>query len=245
MTWSDIESGRTDEQVIELLEDQRDLLIAVATGTAIATELDRDYSRRRRAISSELERRRIQNPLRWPDLRQFWASVAAPAMTTYRQRREHIHGLVGPIIEKLERSRSGHALEDWGETQDGWSELDARIDSLRNELVAGEDLDDWQDVGRRAREIAIDLANLVYAPEMTPKAEPPLHGSNAKGKLEAYLQAKVPGAQNDELRKAVRASWDLANKVTHGSIRRHHAFAAAQATVMLVRTIAVIEDELS
>ncbi len=93
--------------------------------------------------------------------------------------------------------------------------------------------------------IAIDLANLVYRPDMTPEGEPALHGSNAKGKLEAYLQTKVPGPQNDELRKAVRASWDLANKVTHGSIRRHHAFAAAQATVMLVRTVAAIEAEVS
>ncbi len=78
MTFSRPESEPTDEQLIELIEDQRDLLIAVATGTSITPELDREYSRRRRIITAELERRRVQNPLRWPDLRQFWASVAAP-----------------------------------------------------------------------------------------------------------------------------------------------------------------------
>jgi hypothetical protein len=59
------EPEQTEEQLIELLEDQRDLLFAVATGTSITPELGREYARRRRAISA--------NPLRWPDLRQFWA----------------------------------------------------------------------------------------------------------------------------------------------------------------------------
>lgn len=239
------EPERTDEQLIELVEDQRDLLIAVATGTSITAELDGEYTRRRRTIAAELERRQISNPLRWPDLRQFWASVAAPAMTTYRQRREHIHGLVGPLIERLERSRSGAAVEDWGETHDDWAELDQRIDALRRELVGGEELDDWQDVGRRAREILIDLANLLYRSEMAPENEEPPQGSNAKAKLNAYLNARVPGPQNAELRAAIRSAWDLANKVTHGSVTRHHAFAAAQATLMVVRTLAVIEADVS
>ena len=165
-------------------------------------------------------------------------------MTTYRERREHIHGVVGLIIERLERSRSGVAVEDWGETQDRWADLDQRIDGLRRELVSGEELDDWQDVGRRAREIMIDLATLVYRPEMLPVTEMPPQGSNAKVKLDAYLNAKVPGPQNAELRAAVRSAWDLANKVTHGSSTRRHAFAAAQAMVMIVRTVAVIESEV-
>jgi hypothetical protein len=166
-------------------------------------------------------------------------------MTTYRERREHIHGVVGPIIERLERSRSGAAIEDWGETHEGWADLDDRIDSLRRELVAGEQLDDWQDVSRRVREITIELANLVYRPEMTAATERPLHGSDAKAKLEAYLNTKMTGPQNAELRAAIRSAWDLANKVTHGTSRRHHAFAAAQATLMIVRTVAAIEAEVS
>ncbi len=165
-------------------------------------------------------------------------------MTTYRERREHIHGLVGPLVEWLERARSGATLEDWGATHEAWDGLDGRIDGLRRELVSGEEMDDWQDVGRRAREIVIDLANLVYRPEMTSSDEPAPQQSNAKAKLDAYLNAKVPGSQNAELRAAVRSAWDLANKVTHGSSTHHHAFAAAQATLMVVRTVAVIEADV-
>src|SRR4051812_28737499 len=117
---------RSDEELIQLVEDQRDLILAIATGTSITPDLDLEYARRRRQIADELDRRRIANPLRWRDLREFWSSVAAPRMTTYRERREHIHGLVTPMIERLERSRSGIATEDWAETHEGWEALDDR-----------------------------------------------------------------------------------------------------------------------
>ncbi len=42
MSTFDEAERRTDEEVIELVEDQRDLLIAVATGTSITPALDRD-----------------------------------------------------------------------------------------------------------------------------------------------------------------------------------------------------------
>lgn len=66
-------------------------------------------------------------------------------------------------------------------------------------------------------------------------------GSNAKAKRDAYLASAVSGANDDELRTAVRAVWDLANKVTHGASQRHQAFAAAQVALMIVRTVGAIE----
>ncbi|HUP70320.1 MAG TPA: hypothetical protein VM142_10960 [Acidimicrobiales bacterium] len=94
----------------------------------------------------------------------------------------------------------------WGATHEAWDGLDGRIDGLRRELVSGEEMDDWQDVGRRAREIVIDLANLVYRPEMTSSDEPAPQRSNAKAKMDGYLNPKVPGPQNAELRAAVRSA---------------------------------------
>jgi hypothetical protein len=50
----------------------------------------------------------------------------------------------------------------------------------------------------------------------------------------------------EELRRLVRAAWDLSQKLTHGRLGSIEAFAAAQATVLLVRTLqqlSATEDE--
>jgi hypothetical protein len=45
------------------------------------------------------------------------------------------------------------------------------------------------------------------------------------------------GPAREELRRLVRDAWDLAQKVTHGDVQAVDAFAAAQATVLVVRTL--------
>jgi len=41
----------------------------------------------------------------------------------------------------------------------------------------------------------------------------------------------------------IRAAWELAQTVTHGDIDRVEAFAAAQATVLVVRTLQALAVE--
>lgn len=67
--------------------------------------------------------------------------------------------------------------------------------------------------------------------QVAPKA------ADAKAWLDLFLAEKGPGATRQELRRLVRDAWDLAQKVTHGDLGRIDAFAAAQATVLVVRTL--------
>ena len=55
--------------------------------------------------------------------------------------------------------------------------------------------------------------------------------------IDLFLAANVGGSGRDALRRLVRVAWDLAQTVTHGDIERVDAFAAAQATVLVVRTL--------
>ncbi|WP_031265495.1 hypothetical protein, partial [Dietzia sp. UCD-THP] len=52
-----------------------------------------------------------------------------------------------------------------------------------------------------------------------------------------FLDSRACGRDRSELRALMRKTWDLAQKVTHGDIDDVDSFAAAQATVLLVRTI--------
>ncbi|HEV8277116.1 MAG TPA: hypothetical protein VGQ26_15690 [Streptosporangiaceae bacterium] len=51
------------------------------------------------------------------------------------------------------------------------------------------------------------------------------------------------GIHRADLRRLARATWDLAQKVTHGNLGRIEAFAAAQATVLVVRTLQALAAE--
>ena len=118
-----------------------------------------------------------------------------------------------------------------------WADLDSRVAGLSSELIGAASRDDIQDVGRRAREILIDCARLIADPALVPEGQPIPKSADAKAWLDLFLAARAGGSTREELRRLVRAAWELAQKVTHGGLGRVDAFAAAQATVLVVRTL--------
>ena len=51
------------------------------------------------------------------------------------------------------------------------------------------------------------------------------------------MKNHAAGRSHRELRAFTPVAWDLAQKVTHGDIGRADAYAAAQATVLIVRSL--------
>lgn len=113
--------------------------------------------------------------------------------------------------------------------------IDARVRGLIEEYTGAQDKDTWQDVGRRSREILIDLGKLIADPTFVPEGQEPPRGADARAWFDRFLDYQVSGRDRAELRALMRKTWDLAQKVTHGDIDDVAAFAAAQATVLLVR----------
>ena len=117
------------------------------------------------------------------------------------------------------------------------------MNGLKDEIDTAADLDGFQDVGRRCREILKDAANLVFTEAMVPDGEDAPGRDDAKTRIDLYLQAQVPGRSHRDLRRLMRQAYDLANTVTHSSSAdRPMAFAAAQATVLIVRTLQEIDS---
>jgi len=85
--------------------------------------------------------------------------------------------------------------------------------------------------------VLIAVARLLANPALIPDGESTPKAADAKGWLDLFLNAHAGGRARAELRGLMRATWDLAQKVTHDDLGRVEAFAAAQATVLLVRTL--------
>lgn len=226
----------TVDGLVQELERQAALLTAVATGGPAINNVMREHQDRRRRLVGALERRGLEYPFPWQDLWQ-WYGYWSANFGTYALRRAMIRDLVAPVIEALEGQRSGLVLSDPGGGPLTWTELDARLAGLAAELERATSRDDLQDVGRRAREILIDCGKLLADPSLVPADQGAPKAGDAKRWLELFLTARAAGSNRDELRRLVRATWDLAQTVTHGDIGRIEAFAAAQATVLVVRTV--------
>jgi hypothetical protein len=236
----------TVDALIDELELQAALLIAVATDGGVDVRdkrAQRQYRDRRRRLVNALDERGLAYPFTWQDLSQWHGHWRAKGLRTYHQREVTIQELVDPTIEALEQQGSSLQVSDPGSGPLEWADLDARLDDLRDELNGAISRDDLQDVGRRSREILIECAQLLADPSLVPDGEASPKDADAKAWLNLFLTAYASGSHRDELRRFIRATWELAQTVTHGDIDRVEAFAAAQATVLIVRTLQALAAE--
>jgi hypothetical protein len=228
----------TVDGLIEGLERQARLLIAVATGGPRIEDVQWQYQQRRQSLLQALSRRSVPYPFPWSDLWDWYGDWSGGTLPNYFSRRQRVRRLIEPALDALERQRSSLALADPGSGAAGtWPDLDARVAGLAVELADAASLDDLQDVGRRAREVLVDCARLLADPALVPPDTPAPKAGDAKAWLDLFLADRASGQTREELRRLVRAAWELAQKVTHADIDRVDAYAAAQATVLVVRTL--------
>lgn len=146
-------------------------------------------------------------------------------------------------LTALDHLTSPKGILDAGPRSTDWPEIEARVRELGLVLERAHTLDEIQDVGRRCREIVNDLADVVLA-----SAHPPIpadsFGSDRKAKLAAFLERAAIGPSSADLRRMVRVTYDLSNRVTHSSHgSRAEAVAAAHSAVLLVRTFRELARE--
>ena len=231
------------DRAIHLIRSQAALLVTTATGGPRIDTVEADYQDNRQQLARVLPRLNLEDPFPWKTLWE-WHGFYSGNFAQYSERRQYVGSLAQPVLDQLEQLKTSGSVTDWGkeEAQETWESIDKRLADAKRELDDANDLDGWQDVGRRCREIIIAAANLVFDESMIPEGQDPPKGSDAKRKIELYLQAKVPGSSHEDLRNLMKSALRLAHTVTHSeSIDGIDAFAAAQATVLLVRCLQRIE----
>jgi hypothetical protein len=144
---------------------------------------------------------------------------------------------VAGYLAVLDHLTAPKGILDAGPRVSDWPALESRLHEIGPLLERAQTLDEIQDIGRRCREIVGDLADVALAAAKPAIASEPF-GSDRKAKLNAFLEQAASGSSLADLRRLVVATYDLSNTVTHSSRgSRAEAVAAAQATVLLVRTI--------
>ena len=115
----------------ELVEVQRDTVMAIATGSPIDSQRA-GYRSRLTRLQAALHSSGLPIPFRWPDADHVWAW--AKRWATYDERRSEVDKLITPLLDQLDTLERSGRVDDWGGSHDGWAELEQRVLGLRNEM---------------------------------------------------------------------------------------------------------------
>jgi hypothetical protein len=231
----------SDDDLIQILEKQRSLMIAVATGGPRIDSVREEYREAYLAADAALRERNIENVNPYPDLWEWYGRWSSGDLPSYQSRRQFVSDIFNPLITQIRNRAAGRPSEALEEPT-GWPKVDRTIGEIRKRLAEARTAEQFQAVGLLCRESLISLAQAVY----NPLSHPTLDGvrasnTDAKRMLEAYIAAELPGSGNEVARKHARAGYELAVELQHRRTADfRQAALCAEATAAVVNAIAII-----
>lgn len=226
----------TDEELLAAIETLRQTLTEVATGGARIQEVNAQYQRNYALVSAELTRRRIQNPIMFGSLWDWYGRWSSGDLPTYQSRRIFLSALINPLVNRI---RTGIAEEH---IPTGWDRVDRCVDEFRERLASAQNEEQYQAVGLLGRECLISLAQAVYVRDM----HPPLDDiepsqTDAKRMLEAYIAVELGGNANEAARRHAKSALDFANAIQHSRTASfRQAALCVEATTAVVNIVAIV-----
>lgn len=231
----------TDEELTQLLEKQRSLMIAVATGGPRIDNMNAEYRETYMAADVGLRERSLENPNPYSDLWEWYGRWSSGDLPSYQSRRQFVSDIFNPAINRIRNRATGRLSED-SDAPTGWPKVDRTIGEMRKRLAEARTEEQFQAVGLLCREALISLAQAVYDPEkhhLLDGVQP--SSTDAKRMLEAYISTELRGSENEVARKHARAAYDLAVELQHRRTANfRQAALCAEATAATVNVIAII-----
>lgn len=230
------------KRLIEAVEAQKALMIAVATGGPRIRDVNMEYVERREQIREHLVTLGVDDPNPHSDLWAWYGKWSEGGLPSYQSRRKYVTDLYQPLLDALRLTKTS-AVQPLEPT--GWARVDRSMEKIVKALELVKNEEDFQSVALLCREAVISLAQAVY----DPGKHPPLDGvtpsrTDAKRMLENYFAQELAGQSHEYHRKFGKAVFDLAVNLQH---RRTATFRdaalCAEATRAVVNTVAILSGQ--
>jgi hypothetical protein len=231
----------TDEELVAVLEKQRAVMVAVATGGPRIDDVKFEYKQTYALAASELAKRGIRNPNPYADLWEWYGRWSSGDLPSWQSRRQFLGEMFNPTIVTLRNRAIGQPL-DAVEEPTGWPKVDRTVGEIRKRLAEAQNEEHFQAVGLLCRETLISLSQAVYDKGRHPSLDGVQPSeTDAKRMLDAYLAVELPGAVNEVARRHARASVDLAVELQHRRTATfRQAALCAEATTSVINVVAII-----
>ena len=230
-----------DDELLEAIAYLKRTMTSVSTGGARIETVDDEYQQVWHDLNDELRRRSIANPNPHRDLWDWHGRWSDGTLPNYASRRTHIREMYVPVDDLLRRGPERRHGDEVAPT--GWMLVDRQVARMRDRLATAETAEDFQAVGLLGREVIISLAQAVYDHEQhAPEAARPSN-TDAKRMLDAYISKEMPGAGNDEWRRAVKSALQAAVALQHKrDADRRTAALCYELTVTTVNCVSKLEE---
>jgi hypothetical protein len=148
------------KKLVEAIETQKALMIAVATGGPRIKDVNRKYEERRLQIKEALLTLEVEDPNPYPDLWTWYGKWSDGSLPSYQSRRRYIADLCHPLLDALRLSKTS-AVQPLEAT--GWARVDRNIEKIVKTLELAKNEEDFQSLALLCREAVISL-NLPGSP---------------------------------------------------------------------------------
>jgi len=238
MTQSDI------QPLLEEIELQKSLMIAVATSGPRIQHVNQQYIQRRLKIKELLSNMGLDDPNPYTDLWAWYGRWSSGDLPHYQDRREFVRTLYQPLIDKLFMRERDTAVIIPSEPT-GWEAVDRQMDKIVDLLETAQHEEDFQTVGLLCREVMISLAQEVFDPARHKALdESSASKTDAYRMIEAYIATELEGSTFETMRSFAKASLKLANELQHKRTAEYRdAVLSAEATRAIVSVIAVLSGK--
>lgn len=226
----------TNEELVASLEKIKNLLISVATGGPRINEVEQRYNQTFSTVAAELAHRRIENPIPFGSLWDWYGRWSSGDLPSYQSRRDFIGAMVNPVINLVRTGR-----QELPEPT-GWQRVDRCVGELRDRLASSNTEEQYQAVGLLCREALISLAQAVYVSDRHLSLDGTQPSpTDGKRMLEAFVAVELAGGANEEARRHARSALEFAVALQH---RRTASFRdaamCAEATTAVVSLVAIV-----
>ena len=176
-----------------------------------------------------------------------WYGRWRDGLNTYQSRRDFIGELLRPTFEAFNDDVNRPPIDMPIVEVDEWEQIKRVLVKIKRDSGSATNEEDFQQIGLLCREVIISLAQVVY--------DPLIHGENDDkgtviGKTDAvrmignYINVKLAGPSNEELRSYAKATNKLANLLTHKrDATQKDMLMTVAATIALINFVGILEGK--
>lgn len=203
-----------------------------------------------RTLRLVLQRQGIEFKPPWRDFSSFkgyWLSEGAYG--SWQARRDILEQWFRPVQDQFDEADEqqfiGELTEGISPHRDlGWSDVDDHIAQLRQRFRSASTVMDYKDVGNRCVGVLEALSAHVYEPAVhcpPGHSEPPVDKTDIR--IGAYIDHRLPGGSNEELRGLTKKASALAHKMKHSpKADRATTGITADAVILLANILRRLEE---
>ena len=180
--------------------------------------------------------------------RMYWISQGMAGLGGWQARRKLIEVLLNPVrsgLDVLEENRLTKPLTSpISGVITGWSDVDVELRELRRKYEASVTPQDYRALGTNCIGVLEAVGTMVYNPSMDLRdGETDLPYDRVKERLDRYVERELPGGENEEMRKSIKAVIALANRLKHRTLpNAMMAGLAADATILTASMLRRLAD---